>query len=149
MINQIELCLEFFKRGKPNPTPKDFSTQLGVHFEEVREMVIELIPTNPHVKMLLDRAESSLHNLAEHLKLTEGGVTITNNRMLYLDALCDQIVTAIGCGHMSGMDVNGAMNEVNTSNLSKFDDSGNPIVDANGKLMKGPNYRKADLSSFV
>lgn len=149
MINQIELCLEFFKKGKPNPTPKDVSTQLGVHFEEVREMIIELIPTNPHVRILLDRAANSLHVLAEHLKLTEGSVEMTENRILYLDAICDQIVTAIGCAHMSGMDIDGAMNEVNTSNLSKFDINGNPIFDANGKITKGPYYRKAELSPFI
>ena len=39
-----------------------------------------------------------------------------------LDALCDQIVTAIGVAHMSGMDIQGALQEVANSNDSKFEE---------------------------
>jgi hypothetical protein len=41
-----------------------------------------------------------------------------------------------------------AMDEVNASNWSKFVD-GQPIVDANQKIAKGPGYFKANLSAFV
>lgn len=144
----LDQTVEFFEKAKPNPTDKDISVQLGVHFEEVREMIIELIPTNPHAKTLLDRAESSLYNLAEHLKLTEGQISI-DNPIEYLDSLCDQIVTAVGAAHMCSYDILGAMDEVNRSNLSKFDKDGNPVFDPNRKIVKGPNYFKPDLSTFV
>jgi hypothetical protein len=33
--------------------------------------------------------------------------------------------------------------------MSKLDESGNPIYNEFGKVMKGPNYYKPDLSKFV
>ena len=65
-----------------------------------------------------------------------------------LDALVDQIVTAVGVGHMMGMDVLGALEEINRSNFSKFED-GKPVFDENGKITKGKDYVKPNLEKFV
>ena len=46
------------------------------------------------------------------------------------------------------MNIVDAMDEVNDSNFSKFDNTGNPIFDENMKVAKGPNYRKANLKPF-
>lgn len=147
-LDTIAGTLLFFQKAVPNPEEKNFSTQLGCHFEEVREMIQELIGTDETSSTILLEADQALHRLAEHLKQNLHVVSI-NDRVAYLDAICDQIVTGTGCAHMAGMDIVGAMAEVNSSNLSKFDEYGNPIFDDNQKVMKGPNYRKADLNSFV
>jgi hypothetical protein len=47
------------------------------------------------------------------------------------------------------MNFDGALTEVNKSNWSKFDESSNPIIDSNGKILKGPNYFKPELKKFV
>lgn len=138
----------FFEKAIPNPDAKNFTTQLGVHFEEVREMVAELVGTDVTTMEIVNNTSVALHQLAEHLKRNINSVSI-NNRIDYIDSLCDQIVTAIGCAHMAGMDIAGAMGAVNIANLSKFDENGEPIFDENRKVMKGPNYKKADLSPFV
>jgi predicted HAD superfamily Cof-like phosphohydrolase len=39
--------------------------------------------------------------------------------------------------------------EVQGSNMSKFDENGKPIRNANGKVMKGPNYYPPDLNSVI
>ena len=39
-------------------------------------------------------------------------------------------------------------NRVHESNMSKLDDDGNPIRDKEGKVMKGPNYVKAELEDL-
>ena len=39
--------------------------------------------------------------------------------------------------------------EVQNSNMSKLDENGKPIYNEHGKVMKGPNYFKPDLSKFV
>jgi predicted HAD superfamily Cof-like phosphohydrolase len=39
--------------------------------------------------------------------------------------------------------------EVQNSNMSKLDENGKPIYNESGKVMKGPNYFKPDLSKFV
>ena len=43
-----------------------------------------------------------------------------SQRIAVLDAICDQIVTAVGVAYMMGMDIEGALAEVNRSNWSKF-----------------------------
>ena len=39
-----------------------------------------------------------------------------------------------------------AFDAVHASNMSKVDDNGNPIKRADGKVLKGPNYKEPDLS---
>ena len=66
-----------------------------------------------------------------------------------LDGITDQQVTAIGIGHMLGMDTTGALAEVDRSNFSKFGKDGQPIFDENGKIKKGPHYVKPNLEPFL
>ena len=40
-------------------------------------------------------------------------------------------------------------NEVQDSNMSKLDESGKPIYNDAGKVMKGPKYFKPNLSKFI
>ena len=42
-----------------------------------------------------------------------------------------------------------AFNAVHASNMSKLGDDGKPIYREDGKVMKGPNYHKPDMSVFV
>lgn len=72
----------------------------------------------------------------------------TINKVELLDSLADQIVTAVGVAHMMGFDILGALEEVNRSNFSKFED-GKPVFDANGKITKGKDYVKPNLEHFV
>lgn len=144
-INDI---VTFMQTGKPAPTSKDFHTQLGVHFEEVHEMLTALSPVTQQARMLLELVSGACLAFSTYLKENDNQVTISN-RLEFLDGLCDQIVTATGVGYVAGMDMVGASNEVNRSNLSKFDENGQPILDENGKIMKGPNYSKPELNPFI
>ena len=65
------------------------------------------------------------------------------------DALTDILYVTYGAGHAFGIDLDKCFNEVQNSNMSKLDDNGNPIYNEDGKVMKGPNYFKPDLSKFV
>ena len=71
------------------------------------------------------------------------------DRIVLLNALCDQIVTAVGTAHMLGMDIHGALAEVAASNDSKFGEDGHPIFNQEQKIVKGPNYRAPDLSRYA
>ena len=42
-----------------------------------------------------------------------------------------------------------ALHEVFLSNMSKLDEHGEPILDASGRVVKGPNYRPPDLAQFL
>ena len=76
-----------------------------------------------------------------------GGIAVKDPNNL-LDSIADQIVTATGVGTFLGMNVPGALTEVNRSNYSKFED-GEPVFDENKKVMKGKDYTPPDLTPFI
>ena len=65
------------------------------------------------------------------------------------DALTDILYVTYGAGHAFGIDLDKCFEEVQNSNMSKLDENGKPIYNEHGKVMKGPNYFKPDLSKFV
>ena len=65
------------------------------------------------------------------------------------DALTDILYVTYGAGHAFGIDLDACFDEVQNSNMSKLGADGKPIYNESGKVMKGPNYFKPDLSKFV
>ena len=65
------------------------------------------------------------------------------------DALTDILYVTYGAGHSFGIDLDKCFKEVQNSNMSKLGEDGKPIYNEFGKVMKGPNYFKPDLSKFV
>ena len=65
------------------------------------------------------------------------------------DALTDILYVTYGAGHAFGIDLDKCFDEVQNSNMSKLNENGEPIYNDSGKVMKGPNYFKPDLSKFV
>ena len=65
------------------------------------------------------------------------------------DALTDILYVTYGAGHAFGIDLDKCFEEVQNSNMSKLGDDGKPIYNDKGKVMKGPNYFKPNLSKFV
>ena len=65
------------------------------------------------------------------------------------DALTDILYVTYGAGHAFGIDLDKCFDEVQRSNMSKLGEDGKPIRNEAGKVMKGPNYYKPDLSKFV
>lgn len=140
----------WFQEAFPTPNSKVLHTQLGVHFEEINEMLMPLSTKDYETSILIDAAKMALHALSLHLKASDNVIFIAEeDREEFLDGLCDQIVTATGCAHQLGFKLSDAMNEVNRSNFSKFDIFGDPIFNPNMKVMKGPDYTKPNLSPFV
>ena len=65
------------------------------------------------------------------------------------DALTDILYVTYGAGHAFGINLDKCFEEVQNSNMSKLDNNGKPIYNESGKVMKGPNYFKPDLSKFI
>ena len=65
------------------------------------------------------------------------------------DALTDILYVTYGAGHAFGIDLDKCFDEVQNSNMSKLGEDGKPIYNEAGKVMKGPNYFKPDLSKFL
>ena len=65
------------------------------------------------------------------------------------DALTDILYVTYGAGHAFGINLDKCFDEVQSSNMSKLGIDNKPIYNENGKVMKGPNYFKPDLSKFT
>jgi predicted HAD superfamily Cof-like phosphohydrolase len=65
------------------------------------------------------------------------------------DALTDILYVTYGAGYAYGIDLDQCFKEVQRANMSKLGEDGKPIYNDQGKVMKGPNYTKPDLSKFV
>ena len=78
-------------------------------------------------------------------------VDAMNNKDLVevADALTDILYVTYGTGHAFGINLDKCFDEVQNSNMSKLGNNGKPIYNDDGKVMKGPNYFKPDLSKFL
>ena len=65
------------------------------------------------------------------------------------DALTDILYVTYGAGHAFGIDLDKCFDEVQNSNMSKLGSDGKPIYNESGKVMKGPDYFKPDLSKYL
>ena len=149
-VNTAASIFNWFRRAVPQPTDKNLHVQLGVHFEEVGEMLETIHGTDLHTGQLLMEAESAIKALAEHLKKAQTTVIEVNtqHRGDFLDSICDQVVTGIGSAYMLRMQVVPALAEVNESNWSKFVD-GQPVFNEYKKIIKGPAYWKPELVKYT
>jgi predicted HAD superfamily Cof-like phosphohydrolase len=92
-------------------------------------------------KLRIDLIKEELDEFQEAMK---------NNDLLEVaDALTDILYVTYGAGHAFGIDLDKCFDEVQNSNMSKLGENGEPIYNESGKVMKGPNYFKPDLSKFV
>ena len=78
-------------------------------------------------------------------------INAMNNKDLLevADALTDILYVTYGTGHAFGIDLDKCFDEVQSSNMSKLDENGEPIYNESGKVMKGPKYFKPNLSKYV
>ena len=83
-------------------------------------------------------------------ELEEFKVAIKNNDLKEaIDALTDILYVTYGAGHAFGVNLDKCFDEVQRSNMSKLGDNKKPIYNEHGKVMKGPNYFKPNLSKFI
>jgi len=71
------------------------------------------------------------------------------NKEKVLKELCDILYVVYGFASTFGLDIDTAFNRVHASNMSKLGDDGNPVYRDDGKVMKGPHYKPADLKDLV
>ena len=140
---------QWFEQAVPNPITKNLNIQVAVHLEEVAEMVEAMtVEGSSEGYKLWQQLQATLVEISNLMK--QGQMQIaTLDANAVLDGITDQQVTAIGIGHMLGMDTTGALAEVDRSNFSKFGKDGQPIFDENGKIKKGPHYVKPNLAPFL
>ena len=95
-----------------------------------------------------DKINMLRYNLIKE-ELDEFKQALDNSDLLEVaDALTDILYVTYGAGHAFGINLDACFEEVQNSNMSKLGTDGKPIYNDQGKVMKGPNYFKPDLSKF-
>ena len=92
-------------------------------------------------KLRIDLIKEELDELTEAMQ--------DKNLLEVADALTDILYVTYGAGHAFGIDLDKCFEEVQNSNMSKLGEDGKPIYNEVGKVMKGPNYFKPDLSKYI
>ena len=107
---------------------QEVKTEPSLSTEKINKLRIDLI------KEELQELNDAMHN---------------KDLLEVADALTDILYVTYGAGHAFGINLDKCFDEVQNSNMSKLGENGEPIYNESGKVMKGPNYFKPDLSKFV
>ena len=67
----------------------------------------------------------------------------------FYDGLGDILVTTLGTALEGGGDIDRVMCEILCSNLTKLQNDGNPLLRADGKVLKSENYVKPDIANAL
>ena len=86
--------------------------------------------------------------ISEELEELKNAIT-SKDLLEVADALTDILYVTYGAGHAFGINLDKCFDEVQNSNMSKLGADGKPIYNESGKVMKGPDYFKPDLSKFL
>ena len=115
---------------------KKFMQTFGQQIKEKAEF-----PNEKITKLRYELIQEELQELKEAID--------KNDIKEVADALTDILYVTYGAGHAFGINLDKCFQEVQNSNMSKLDHNGKPIYNEKGKVMKGPNYFKPDLTKFV
>lgn len=89
----------------------------------------------------------------EFIELTDAAHSASKNPQAkkenFAKELADLLYVTYWLAARIGIDIDKAFHEVHKSNMSKLGDDGKPVKRADGKVLKGPNYKAPDLSHIV
>ena len=113
-----------------------FMSTFGQEVKKKSELSVEKINS-----LRLSLIQEELDELTKAIK--------ENDILEVADALTDILYLTYGAGHAFGINLDKCFDEVQRSNMSKLGKDGKPIYNESGKVMKGPDYFKPDLSKFL
>lgn len=145
--NSIQEIETWFKKAKPNPTSQNVIQQTSYCLEEIKEL-FDAINLSYAASFVGELKECLLEVSRQGEEACELMIKSWDKKEL-LDAACDVTVTLVGVSTYLGQNFPGALQEVSDSNNSKFDSLGNPILDQDGKILKGHHYFKPNLDPFL
>lgn len=80
--------------------------------------------------------------------LVVNSVQLQKAKEHFIKELSDLAYVVDGTFVTAGIDKTAAINRVHESNMSKLGEDGKPIHREDGKVLKGPNYREADMEGL-
>ena len=117
----------------------DVKIFMKTYGQEIKEM--PEFPEEKVIDLRISLIKEELDEFQEALK--------EKNLVEVADALTDILYVTYGAGHAFGINLDKCFEEVQKSNMSKLGKDGKPIYNESGKVMKGPDYFKPDLSKFL
>jgi predicted HAD superfamily Cof-like phosphohydrolase len=100
------------------------------------------------IKLIKEEYKEVMDELESLLKADNPDRVLEVLRLL-LKELADLRYVVDGTAVSLGLPIDSAFAEVHASNMSKLGADGRPIRREDGKVLKGPNYRPADMTQFV
>jgi predicted HAD superfamily Cof-like phosphohydrolase len=88
----------------------------------------------------------------EYIQAALEGVMSADQRLVGIaDALGDQLYILCGTILKHGMQniIEDVFAEIHSSNMSKLDSDGKPLLREDGKILKGPGYFRPNLEQFI
>lgn len=116
-------------------------------FHRVFEMDFNMVPVN-----CLGESKNLLrYNLMKEENDEYLEAVINKDLTSVADALGDMLYVLCGTIIEHGLQdqIQDIFDEIHRSNMSKLDENGKPIYREDGKVMKGPNYFKPDISKIL
>lgn len=126
------------------PDAKTVKLRLALILEEFTELAEACVGDTPAGERLLHALAASMEGV-KALEAEDLNVDVVE----VADALTDINYVTYGAGHCFGVDLDACMQEVQRANMSKLGEDGKPIYNAQGKVMKGPNYTPPDIASVL
>ena len=108
-------------------------------------------PTNRIMQFRLIEEEYTEFTDALAEWISKNGRTSPVNKDFHdvLKELCDLVYVLAQFAENEGIDLDHAIQLVHESNMSKLGEDGKPIRREDGKILKGPNYAPADVTSCL
>lgn len=131
--------------GPTGPTgPSRAGDQVGA-FHRAYGLPLRSTPT---IEVGVDQVELRLSLIEEEVGELAGAAR-AGDLIGVADALADIVYVAYGTAHVYGIDLDAVLDEVHTSNMTKLGADGRPIRRADGKVLKGPDYRPPDIAAVL
>lgn len=75
--------------------------------------------------------------------------SINKNLTAIADALGDLVYVCYGTALVYGIDLDKVIEEIHASNMTKLQPDGSVLYRADGKVLKGPDYREPDIHGVI
>lgn len=151
MTNILQDIQNWFKVAEPEPTNREQQIELGFLLKCIYDILqLHTLHIGDDCRWVftayMDKG-LDIAKLSEEFKRTKYNLSVYAEQSL-AEELAKTVFNAFGVAHSHGIDLIGALQEVNRSNWSKFE-NGKPVFDENGKITKGKDYTPPELSKFV
>lgn len=127
---------------------REFHAAFGQPAPEQPPLAIDNALIRLRMRLIKEEYDEVMHELTALLGAGEPNRTLEILRLL-LKELADLRYVVEGTAVSLGLPIDAAYAEVHASNMSKLGPDGKPMIREDGKALKGPNYRAADMEQFV